>query len=196
MMSKNLGATRRRLAVAILLALLLAALTGCATGGAAPLNSIKVGNSEIPFVTIAQSAKPVAIKSGKILIEPFEIDLALSDKAISLLKASGETIVFVFHFYGDPTTARNEANKEYFSDSYGFSLRREFPVKKRYAIKDMEIPAAFYAPLADKDISVNLNIISGRKSSRNNLIRCDILEGRLSELAGRRFSMSGRLIRE
>jgi len=72
----------------------------------------------------------------------------------------------------------------------------KLPVRKRYAIEGLEIPSDFYAPLANKDLSVNLNIISGRKSSPNNLISCDILEGRLSDLVGRRFFLTGKLIRE
>lgn len=197
MTHKIVRVARRRLAGAAALALLFAGvLIGCASVGASPPNYLKVGNNDIRFVKITKAAEPVAIKDGKILIAPFEIDLALSDKAVSALKAGGETIVFAFHFYGDPTTPMSDANKKYFSDCYGFSLRREFPVQKRYAIEGLEIPADFYAPLADKDISVNLNIISGRKSSPNNLLSCGILEGRLSELAGRRFFLTGKLIRE
>jgi hypothetical protein len=157
MMNKKVRVARFHIRMAAAFALLCAGiLTGCASVDAAPSNVLKVGSSEVPYVQIAKIAEPIAARDGKLMIEPFEIDLALSDKA----------------------------------------LRREFPVRKRYAIRDLEIPADFYAPLPDKDISVNLNIISGRKSSPDNLLRCGILEGRLSELVGRRFYLKGRLIRE
>lgn len=197
MMNKKVRVARywERMATAIAL-LCTGIFTGCASVDAAPSNVLKVGSSEVPYVQIAKIAEPVAARDGKLMIEPFEIDLALSDKALRRLAEGGETIVLAFHFHGDWKTPKSDANKGYFSDCYGFSLRREFPVRKRYAIRDLEIPADFYAPLADKDISVNLNIISGRKSSPDNLLRCGILEGRLSELVGRRFFLKGGLIRE
>jgi len=46
------------------------------------------------------------------------------------------------------------------------------------------------------NVETPISIRSGRKSTQNNLLSCDILEGRLSELAGRRFYLSGKLIRE
>ncbi len=74
-------------------------------------------------------------------------------------------------------------------------IRKEVPVQKLYRIDDLEIPQDFYEPLPDKDVSIVLNIISGRKSSENNLLNCDILVGRFSELVGRRFYLKGDLIR-
>lgn len=157
--------------------------------------SLKVGYGEVPYTQLATTMDTVESREGRLFVRPFEIDLELTDQAQKALRERNESIVLSFIFHGDWKTPRSDSNVQYFSDGYGFVVRKEVPVQKLYRIDDLEIPRDFYEPLPDKDVSIVLNIISGRKSSENNLLKCDILVGRFSELVGRRFYLKGDLIR-
>lgn len=139
--------------------------------------SLKVGYVEVPYTQFETPVDTVESREGRLLVRPFEIDLELTAQAQKAMCERNETIVLAFIFHGDWRTPITESNKQYFSDGYGFVIRKEVPVQRLYRIDDLEIPQDFYEPLPDKDVSIVLNIISGRKSSENNLLSYDILVG-------------------
>jgi hypothetical protein len=51
-----------------------------------------------------------------------------------------------------------------------------------------------YDELADKDVDLNLNVYTGRKSSQFNLITGDLLFDKLSNVINKRFTLNEKLI--
>lgn len=60
----------------------------------------------------------------------------------------------------------------------------------------LKFSKAAYEKLADKDISMLINIYSGRKSSDNNLLDCGIMEDKASKFRNKRFTLGCKLIEE
>ncbi|MFI5187093.1 MAG: hypothetical protein ACHQF0_10235 [Chitinophagales bacterium] len=136
------------------------------------------------------------IEGDSLEIPSFKIEVSLSQKANEKLKKGNETIIVWAYFSGIP---KDTTLKEYLK-SGGMSIastQQELSGENRTAeIEGVRFSKSLYDSLADKDIQVLINIYSGRKSSRDNLLDCDILEEKMSVVKGKEFTLKGKLIGE
>ena len=128
-------------------------------------------------------------------IPAFEIEIILSTKAEEKLKANKETIIINAAFSGIP---KDKTLKEYkkWGEIGIKSCERELFDKRIAKFEGIKFSKSLYNSLSDKNISLLINVYSGRRSSDNNLLDCDILQDKMSEVKGKRFTIKGKLIGE
>lgn len=111
----------------------------------------------------------------------FELTLKLSDKLKTELTARGETLIVHTRFYGEP----NEAGVSEIDDmgyiQLGEAELELQPLDAPVAISDAPVPPAKLALLTGKPL-VNVNVFTGRRSSEDNLISCDFIDGPVEDL--------------
>ena len=126
------------------------------------------------------------------------MSLSLSEKAEEQLNRDHESIIVMAFFTGRPV----EKIPSKFSsnlDFDGLSLR-SYPIEltdKRVALfKGVKFHKELYGLLADKDIDILINVYSGRRSGPNNILHCDFLQDKLSNIAAKTINLKGKLIEE
>lgn len=128
-----------------------------------------------------------------LIIPSFEIEVSLSEKANAKLKANKETIIVRAYFTGIPKDTTSEdyiKTGEIGVASHDIELSNSRIAK----FEGVKFSKSLYDSLADKDIQLLINIFSGRKSTADNLLNCDIIQDKMSNIKGRRFTLKGKLI--
>lgn len=169
-----------------------------------------IGNTQfvIPFESLGSNLKIAATTPGSLgeasnlykmegneyIIPTFEIEVSNSVKAGQTLADQKETIIVSAFFNGDPI---NEKDLE--EDGQMFIAKKEIELTGDNRIAKFEglkFSKAMYDKLADKDITLLINVYSGRKSSSDNLLDCGIVEANVSKLINKRFTVGCKLIEE
>lgn len=138
-------------------------------------------------------------KGDSIEIPWFEISVELSDKAEQRIAATNETIIVAAYFNGRPTDKIPEKLKEYIAPVEGVRLSSCYVELTEPGIakfNKVRFHRKLYDLLADKDIELLINIYSGRKAGPNNILSGDILQDKMSNVAGKTFKLTERLIEE
>lgn len=132
-------------------------------------------------------------EGDSVIIPSFEINVSLSAKAKQKLKKDKETIIVIAYFSGQP---KDTTTEEYLkSGSMGItSAQSEIKDSGIAKFEGIKFSKALYDSLADKDIELLVNVVSGRRSAKDNLLNCDILEDKMSRIKGKRFTIKGKLI--
>lgn len=124
----------------------------------------------------------------------FDVSIVLTDKAAAALQARRERMVLMVDYYGWP---RPEAKKH--ADRVG---RIDFGPSRMIAVPGASgtyrVPGEKLSPerLAwlDGSVSVNVNVISARRSSPDNLLDCDFIDMPLAEAVARQHRLRCGLI--
>ena len=157
-------------------------------------DSINIEHSDV--IEQTQNSDYLKIVGDSVEIPYFEIELKLSNKAEDKLKTNNETVILMAYFEGI-TNFENIPDKYKDRIDGGFHLL-SYPIEltdKRLArFENIKFSKDLYDFLENKDIRLLINVFSGRKSSEFNLLHCDILEGFISEIKGKRFTINGKLI--
>jgi hypothetical protein len=128
-------------------------------------------------------------------IPSFDIQVQLSDRAEQKLKDKKESIIVTAYFSGIPkdTTIKAYREEGVWSVASGSVELTSSRVAKMEGIK---ISKKDFDQLANKDINLLINIYSGRRSTPDNILDCDILEKPISQVMGQQFTIKGKLIGE
>lgn len=144
-----------------------------------------------------QNSDYLKIVGDSVEIPFFEIELNLSEKAEAKLKTDHETVIVMAYFEG---IANIENIPDRYKDRAGFgrlhllSYPIELTDKRMARFENITFPKDLYDLLENKDIMLLINVFSGRQSTEDNLLEVDILEGNMSELKEKRFTLNGKLI--
>ncbi len=134
-------------------------------------------------------------EGDSLLIPAFEIQVDLDNTATKKLADQKETIIVSIDLFGEPekgvTKNVNEMGELYLA-SPRFELNQPGVAK----FENVKISKQGYESLADKDFTVLVNVFSGRKSSSDNLLNCDILQEPFSKVKGTKQTLKGKLIYE
>lgn len=128
-----------------------------------------------------------------VILSPFEIEVSLSPKAREKIIADKETIIISIYFTGipkDSSTAKFEEDGSF----YVASAEKELLYGQVARFDSIRIPKIIYDQLSNKDIDLGVNVYSGRKSSQNNLLNCEPLFDKISNVVNKRFILKGKLI--
>lgn len=125
----------------------------------------------------------------------FSITLKLSDKLKTELAAKNETIIARAAFYGDPNAAGTTEVDEMGQIQLGDEELEFAPADDTILITGTTVPPAKLA-LIEGGAKVNVNVFSGRKSSEDNLISCDFIDGPVGELTAAPTEINCGLITE
>ncbi len=124
-------------------------------------------------------------------IPSFEIEVQLDEKAGKEIKNKKESIIVAAYFSGEPKdTTKYMEDGEYAVANHSIELFDSRLAK----FSGIKISKTMYESLANKDIQVLINVYSGRRSSKLNLLDCGILQKRISEVKDQKFILKGKLI--
>ena len=128
-------------------------------------------------------------------IPAFEIDLSLSQKAEEKLKAGKETVIIAAYFSGIP---KDTTSKEYRKQGEIAlsAVDRELSGERVAKFEGIRFAKKLYNSITEESLSVLINVYSGRRSGRLNLLNCDIYQGPVSGIKGKKIVISGKLIDE
>jgi hypothetical protein len=133
------------------------------------------------------------LQGDSVVVPPFEIEVALSSKAKERIVNSNETIVIDVFLEGIPKDS-SKVHLEEDGSFYVGSAEREIIYGQVASFDNLKFPKKIYDQLADKDVELNLNVYTGRKSSQNNLITGDALFDKISNVINKRFTLNEKLI--
>lgn len=129
-------------------------------------------------IAIASQAAPT---KDKVKVPAFNIDVTLTEKARTRLESGKETIVVLAALTGAPkrnaSVTVNEAGLVDLARGQ-ITLSRAGQAK----FDSLFVPVSKLAQLSSQDYDVNVNVFSGRRSSQNNLLECDFLDGKISKI--------------
>ena len=133
------------------------------------------------------------ISNDSITILPFEIQVSLSPKAEERITKSKETIIIDVFFTGTPKDSFH-AKLEEDGSFYVASAKKEIFYGQTAKFDNITFSKQIYDQLADKNIDLGVNVYSGRKSSGDNLLNCESLFDKLSNVVNKKFTLKGKLV--
>jgi hypothetical protein len=136
------------------------------------------------------------IRGNDVVIFPFEIEVSNSAKAEKTLTGKKETLIVSAHFWGEPTDPKEKAKGE---DGMVVFVNKDIELTGNERVARFEgltFNKALLSKVTDKDIFLNVNVFSGRKSSKDNLLTCGILDTKVSQVVNKRYVLGCQLISE
>jgi hypothetical protein len=153
-----------------------------------------------------QQALPVSVEAtaterkgpSKVMVEfeGFTVDVTLSDKAKRKLLDGKETIIVAAYFTGRP---KPDIDKKYISDMGEIGLgeaQLETTPGQSARFDKAKLSQDALNQSLNKNPILLINVYSGRKSSKNNLLDCGIYEDDLKPVQGKSIPIACKLIGE
>lgn len=134
---------------------------------------------------------------GDSLVVPsFEIQIDLDEKANRKITSQNETIIISADFFGTPKDSIDSDVLTELGELYLATATIELAKPGTAKFDNIRISKIGYEALADKNFIVLINVFSGRKSSNDNLLSCEILQEPISKVVGKTHTLKGSLIYE
>jgi hypothetical protein len=136
------------------------------------------------------------VKGNDMVIFPFEIEVDNSDKVEKLLRGNKETIIVSAMLWGVPKDPKEKAKGE---DGMVSFVNKDIELSgdNRLArFEGLTFNKSLLSKVEDKDIFLLINVFSGRKSSKDNLLTCGILDTKVSQVVNKRYVIGCKLIAE
>ena len=143
----------------------------------------------------SRDANYLKVSGDSVEIPAFEIEIKLSPKAEEKLKQDKETVIVAAYFSGEPkdtTLSEYRDNGEIFVTSQQIELAESRKAK----FEGIKFSKGLYDSLSSKDITLLINVVSGRRSTNVNLLNCGIIEEKMSKIKGNCYTIKGQLIEE
>ena len=154
-------------------------------------NDVPVKNDSVTL----NSNDYLLLTGDSVEVPAFEIEVSLSPKAEEKLKAIRETIIVAAYFSGIP---KDTTLKDYLK--YGElainSNERELSDNRVAKFEGIKFSRTLLDTIPAKNMNLLINVYSGRRSAKDNLLDCDILNKPISEIKGKKFVLKGKLIGE
>lgn len=140
----------------------------------------------------AQEASHTAIPE----FSGFDVQVTLSEKAKARLTTNKETIIVAGYLAGDP---KKQAAKRYIDEMGQVSLgtiKSEVQPGQVAHFGEVKMKKDALAQIDVNGPQLLINVYSGRKSSKDNLLDCGIYEGALKPVEGTTIAVACKLIGE
>ena len=114
-------------------------------------------------------------------VPEFTIRVSLTEAATQKLSDAGETIRGIISFDGDGTPLPNvktAPHRDVYLGSYEFELTQAGELR----VSDAVVSKEAYGRLSDKNYHFFVNVYSGRRAFRNNVLNGGYTDGRLNNL--------------
>jgi len=128
-------------------------------------------------------------------VPEFSIAVKLSKTAQQRLQAIHESVLVVAYFDGDPLSGKGKDNSPMRSVVLGTD-EKLVDTSNVATFFDTKISQRNWNNLSSKDYYVTINVVSARKSSKDNLLDCAVPEDRISTFTRKSTQVSCRLIGE
>lgn len=129
-------------------------------------------------------------------VPTFEITIELDEKAEKKITDQHETIIVQANLFGTPKDSVDPKLVTEMGELFLALPRVEISKPGIAKFENVKISKKGYEALADKDFIILINVFSGRKSSSDNLLTCDILQEPMSNVIGKPHVLKGKLIYE
>ena len=136
------------------------------------------------------------VRGNDLIIPTFEIEVNNSAAAGKTLARKQETVIVSAMFWAFPKDPNEKAKGE---DGFISVLNKSIELSGDNRIarfEGLKFNKNLLEKMEDRDISLLINIFSGRKSSRDNLLDCGILEMKASQFGNKRFVLGCKMIGE
>ena len=137
----------------------------------------------------------LTVDKDSVLIPSFAVEINLSGKATEKLLKEKESMLVTAWFSGMPKDTTSKEFREW-GEMFIRSFSIELDTGRIARFEGVKFSKSIYELLEGKDIKVLVNVYSGRKSSPDNLLDCEILSERISTVKERTMLLSGKLISE
>jgi hypothetical protein len=168
------------------------------TLGVALLTATGLIQPQLAWLVFAEPAATERKKTSEttVELEGFTVDVTLSEKARRKLLDGKEAIIVAAYFTGRP---KPDTDKKYISDMGEIGLGQALvEVAPDQSARFDTVRLSQYA--LDQSLNRNpillVNVYSGRKSSKNNLLSCGIYEDDLKPIQGKSIPIACKLIGE
>lgn len=122
----------------------------------------------------------------------FEVKVALSRLAQEKLSRIHETIIVATYYEGEPKPDSNLERDE--QGLYQLGVDRVEINGPGIAEISSDLPVDKIEELKDRDYTVLVNVFTGRHTTSDNLLDCDIVSGSIGEIQGKVHDVSCKLI--
>ena len=130
-----------------------------------------------------------------VTVPSFEIKVDLDKKAEKELRARKETIMVSVEFSGTPRKDAWVSVNKASGLILGF-FQKELDSEGVVKFENLQIPESRYQALEKKDYNVSVDVGSGWKSSKFNLLNCEPFGSVISRLAGKQHTIKCKLLRD
>lgn len=137
-----------------------------------------------------------AIIGDSLQLPSFQIQIDLDEKAEQKIIDQKETIIIQADIFGTPKDSVDAELLTELGELYLATPRIEIDKPGIARFDKIRISRKSYDALSDRDFLVLINVFSGRKSSADNLLHCEILQKPISEVVGKTHTLKGKLISE
>jgi hypothetical protein len=127
--------------------------------------------------------------------EDFTVEVKLSKAASSKLAEMDETIRVIAFFDGDGERIKGE-DPAPFRDVFLGKTEVEIREGEKADITNIWFPQPDFARLYSPEYYVTVNVVSGRRAHKRNLLACDVLIGTMDHFANRTSAVNCKLIEE
>lgn len=144
--------------------------------------------------------KPLTEGTDSIMAPSFKIQLALSNTAERELKSKKETVIVDVEFIGTPEKKIAEKYKFEYYDENGEVIigKKTVEITKGREIEfhNCKISKSVLELLKGETYDVRISVISGRKTSNDNLLDCDLVQDDIEKIKDQTIKINGKLIAE
>ncbi|WP_407517830.1 hypothetical protein [Elizabethkingia anophelis] len=147
----------------------------------------------------------IQIKGDSVIIHNINLTILLSKDAVQKLQENKESVIASLLIYGsvdDEDTLPEEIREEVGPDGLKLGV---FEMEEKnvtdlinFNFEKITISKKLYENISNKDISVNINVFSGRRHFKDNILNMEAYDSKLYKviLNGNKVKLSGHLIPE
>ncbi|HFK5593105.1 hypothetical protein [Elizabethkingia anophelis] len=147
----------------------------------------------------------IQIKGDSVIIPNINLTILLSKDAVQKLQENKESVIASLLLYGsvdDEDTLPEEIREEVGPDGLKLGV---FDMEEKsvtdlinFNFEKITVSKKLYEALSDKDISVNINVFSGRKHFEDNILNMESFDEKLSYINSKadKVKLNGHLIPE
>lgn len=163
-------------------------------------------NKPQPAKDISSSKETdLKIEGDRVIIPDFKLEVNLSDEAVKSLQKNKESIIASLFFYGDIADENSlpEDVKKQLGPN-GLKLlateieKIDITQSNEFQITNLSFPKKLYDALSNKEIYVNINVFSGRRAFKDNILDMEFYDSKLNDIMSHShfINLNGRLLKE
>ncbi|MDX8569363.1 hypothetical protein OZ668_15285 [Elizabethkingia sp. HX XZB] len=144
-------------------------------------------------------------KGDSMLVPDLKLEVSLSNDAVYKLKENKESVVASVFLYGDvededilPEEIKNDIGPDGLKLGIFEMEEKNISSVIIFNFSKLSIPQKLYKSLSSQDVSVNINVFSGRKYFKDNILNMESFDAKLSKVVSQKntVKLSGHLIPE
>ena len=121
-------------------------------------------------------------QSKPIQVPPFDVTVSLSPDAVKKLTELKETVIVAAYFYGD-SIPEAKSKADAFGEIHFGTSKMELPGAGVVRITPIDIDPTELKLIQGREVMVLINVFSGRRSLKENILKCGIFQDRVARAA-------------